>query len=126
MFTNKFINKIRLVITLFFVFVLLVSFTNNTIHIKSYNLFKIGISKDANEVNFDINVTPENDLYTKKPVNIYWIKYTQNNKQEPLTWIERTYACEIEYTHVSKDYAIFHFVFYKKESFTLKRSRWIF
>lgn len=123
MFTNQLTNKIRLIITLFLAFALLVSFTDNTLHIKTYNLFKIGRSKDANEVIFDINVTHENYLYTKKPVNIYWIKYTQNNKQEPLTWVQRNYAYGIEYTHISKEYAVFHFVSYKKRKLYIKKDR---
>ncbi|GIV26951.1 MAG: hypothetical protein KatS3mg027_0765 [Bacteroidia bacterium] len=121
MFTNSKIKNIRTVCLFVFTFLLLTSFTENNNSIISYNLFKIGRSKDANEVIFDINVTKENYLYVHGPVTIYWIKYTNNNRKEPLTWVQRNYAYGIEYTFISKNYAEFHFVSYKKRKLIIKK-----
>ena len=97
------------------------SFINETQN-KSYHLFKIERSKDANEIFYDINTEKTGCLNINNPINPYWIRATEGGLLKPLTWIQQNYAYGLEYAHKSENQAKFHFVSYKKRDFILKRN----
>jgi hypothetical protein len=86
-------------------------------------LFKIGRSKDANEIFYKANTDKSGNLNKENPIEIYWIKYTDNNKIEPLTWIQRNYSYGLTFIENGKERAVFQFVSYDKRSLTLKKDK---
>lgn len=101
--------------------VVLSSFASKIASNKSYHLFKIERSKDANEIFYDVNLDSKSNLDLDNPISIYWIKKTENGKIEPLTWIQKNYAYGIEFLNKSKDQAEFQFVSYNKRQFQIKK-----
>ncbi len=81
----------------------------------SPNLFSIGRSKDANEIFYDINLDNSKKLNTENPINAYWLKRTENNKVEPLSWVQNKFAYGIVYLSKSENYAKFRFAAYDNE-----------
>jgi len=93
-----------------------------------HNLFKIERNRDANEIMYDLNFDSRGYLDQINPINIYWIKKTENNHLEPLTWVQNSYAYGInildkESSIASKynDRVDFQFVSYNKRTFTIKK-----
>jgi hypothetical protein len=121
-FEELLINFMRKI--LFLLFIILV--TNNVVAIEPVPtesiLFKIGRSKDANEIFYSLNVDKNGKLDKEHPINIYWIKRTGTEKKEPLTWIQNTYAYGVEFIFKDAENAAFHFVSYKQKTFYLKRN----
>lgn len=87
------------------------------------NLFSIGRSKDANEIYYSINLDNKNMLNKDNPINVYWLKRTENNKIEPLSWIQNKFAYGIVYLSKSESSARFHFAAYDKRIFELKKNK---
>lgn len=102
--------------------VVLSSFASKIASNKSYNLFKIERSKDANEIFYDVNLDSKNNIDSGNPISIYWIKQTENGKKEPLTLIQKNYAYGIEYLSRSETQAEFQFVSYNKRQFQIKKN----
>lgn len=88
-----------------------------------YHLFKIGRSRDANEIVYDINIDKNGEPVRSDPINIYWVKKTNNNKVEPLTWIQKrfAYGLKILDPENSNEWH-FHFVSYSKQIFSLRQA----
>lgn len=97
-----------------------VGFTSNST--KSYNLFYIGRSKDENIIKYDINLTSEGKINTEKPLKIYWVKYTDNNRIEKLSYIQNTLAYGVKYLSTKSDQVKFQFVSYDKRTFIIKKN----
>jgi len=90
-----------------------------------YHLFKIGRSKDANEIIYDINFDENGKPVNSDPLNIYWVKKTKNNKIEPLTWIQKKFAYGIKILDPgirNNNEWHFQFVSYAKRTFKLKQT----
>jgi hypothetical protein len=87
----------------------------------SYSLFKVGRTKDANEIFYDINLTSNGSLNVENPINIYWIKKTKGGTTEPLTSIQTKFAYGVDYLSKNEHSAVFQFVSYDKRTFTLKK-----
>jgi len=98
---------------------LVVGFSSTT---SSSSLFSILRSKDANEIFYTINLDNSNKLNTENPINVYWLKRTENNKVEPLSWIQNRFAYGIVYLSKSENYAKFRFAAYDKRVFELKKN----
>ena len=113
----KFILKSVLVLTFG---LLVVGFSSTT---SSSSLFSILRSKDANEIFYTINLDNSNKLNTENPINVYWLKRTENNKVEPLSWIQNKFAYGIVYLSKSENYAKFRFAAYDKRVFELKKNK---
>ncbi|NCQ10826.1 MAG: DUF4833 domain-containing protein [Bacteroidetes bacterium] len=113
----KFILKSVLVLTFG---LLVVGFSSTT---SSSSLFSIVRSKDANEIFYTINLDNSNKLNTENPINVYWLKRTENNKVEPLSWIQNKFAYGIVYLSKSENYAKFRFAAYDKRVFELKKNK---
>jgi len=99
---------------------LVVGFSSTT---SSSSLFSILRSKDANEIFYTINLDNSNKLNTENPINVYWLKRTENNKVEPLSWIQNKFAYGIVYLSKSENYAKFRFAAYDKRVFELKKNK---
>lgn len=95
----------------------------------NHHLFRIGRSRDVNEIMYDINLTKEGKPDKSNPITIYWIKRTGNGRLEPLTWIQKKYAYGIKYLDINSPETYndsgseinFQFVSYDKRTFTLKK-----
>ncbi len=93
--------------------------------ITGYHLFKIGRSRDANEIIYDINIDKNGKPVNSDPLNIYWVKKTKNNKVEPLTWIQKKFAYGIKILDPesqNNNEWNFRFVSYAKRTFKLKKT----
>lgn len=86
-------------------------------------LFSIGRSKDANEIYYSINLDQSNKLNIDHPINVHWFKRTENNKIEPLSWIQNKFAYGIVYLSKTESSAKFHFAAYDKRVFELKKNK---
>jgi len=87
------------------------------------SLFKIERSKDINQIFYDVNINKDGNFDTENPINIYWIRNTDEGKIKPLTWIQKKYAYGLKYLKIDADYAIFRFVSTKQMYFTLKKTK---
>lgn len=86
------------------------------------SLFKIGRSKDANEIFYEVKTTPGGSLDIKEPIKIYWIKYTENNSIEPLTLVQQKFAYGLKFLKVNSESAEFQFVSYSKRTLSLRKN----
>lgn len=96
------------------------SFENST---ENYTLFKIGRTKDANEIFYTVQLDNKGNLDSENPISVFWLKRTEGNKTEPLTWIQRKYAYGIKIIEETDTYAKFQFVSYNKRTFLLKKNQ---
>jgi hypothetical protein len=55
-------------------------------------LFKIERSKNANIVQYDVQVTPDGKLYQKEPVIVYWIRLAEDGRKRELTFFQRNWS----------------------------------
>lgn len=89
------------------------------------HLFKIGRSRDANEILYDLNIDHTGRPDPLNPISIYWIKRTKNNTIEPLTGIQRRLAYGIKILDQQNSPEIewnFQFVSYSKRTFKPKQT----
>ena len=85
-------------------------------------LFKIGRSRDADEISYEVALGADGRLDPDSPVNIYWIKKSKGSVREPLTWIQNRYSYGIKFLETSGDNAVFKFVSFDSKEFSLERS----
>lgn len=83
------------------------------------NLFYIQRSGNHNTIVYDANLTNDKRFNPKKPVSIYWIRYTNGGAKEDLTFIQRTLAYGVSVKSLGDNYYEFHFVSYAKKKFIL-------
>lgn len=88
-----------------------------------FPLFIIERSKDSNQIFYDLNVNDSNQITTKSPMAIYWIRHTENGRIIPLSWIQKTYAYGLNYLTISESETIFQFVSYNKRNFHIKKDK---
>lgn len=69
------------------------------------------------ELNADRNGVPDKD----KPVHPYWIRYTEKNEKEELSFIQRKFAYGVNATPLGNDRYDIRFVSYKKIPFVLMK-----
>jgi hypothetical protein len=56
------------------------------------HLFKIERSKNANIVQYDVQLGPDGKLLEREPVVAYWIRLAEQGQVEELSWVQRTFA----------------------------------
>lgn len=117
----------QLVCKIFLVLALTISMLNNANAIeaddkKCSTLFKIGRSKDANEIYYEVKTNQDGSLNLNEPINIYWIKYTKNGTIEPLTKIQQHFAYGLKFLNITSEEADFQFVSYSKRNLTLRKT----
>lgn len=84
-------------------------------------LFKINRNRDANEIYYEAKTTPDGSLDINEPVNIYWIKYTNKGKTEPLTKIQQHFAYGLKFLEIAPDSAVFQFVSFSGKTLILRK-----
>lgn len=117
---KKFIKTIG--ISAFLLVIGLISVAADSDKTNDNSLFKIGRSKDANEIYYEVKTTQDGSLDLKEPIKIYWIKYTNNNAVEPLTIVQQKFAYGLKFLEVTPEKAEFQFVSYAKRTLTLHKN----
>jgi hypothetical protein len=75
--------------------------------INKQNLYIIQRNKNRNTVFYDLNVLPNGDVYSPKPIDCYWKMYEKNGTREELTTFEKLTAYGYDIQKGSKgDYSI--------------------
>ena len=108
-----------LILLLGFIFLNFTIETENTKNI----LFKIERSKDLNTVYYKVNTDKYGNLIKNKPIEIFWIKYSEKARKEPLTWIQDNYSYGLKFLKIEKRSAKFQFVSYEKKNFNLRKDK---
>ena len=87
-------------------------------------LFKIARSRDANEIWYRPNFNSNGLLDSSVPINAFWVKKTEANLTEPLTWIQNRYAYGIKLIKTDKNENVYYFRFvsYEKQIFELRKT----
>ncbi len=65
--------------------------------VKSNSLFYLQRNKNSNTVMYEANLTPDGKLDPKKPVSVYWIRYTEGGVIKELNWIQRWLAYGVDF-----------------------------
>lgn len=86
-------------------------------------LFKIGRSKDANEIYYSVKTTSDGSLDLSNPIHIYWIKFTKDGVVEPLTRIQNAFAYGLKFLKLTPEKADFQFVSYANRTFSLRKTK---
>lgn len=103
------------------VFLLLLQFVQAQNPVNDGILFHIIRNRDADEIFYQANLDTEGNLNTVNPVRIFWLRQTQNNQKEPLTWVQNKYAYGLHFLEVDKQYVVFRFVSFSDKTFTLQK-----
>jgi hypothetical protein len=85
-------------------------------------LFYVQRTPNTNTVIYELNVNEKNEINKKSPVNISWIRFTENKQRANLSFLQREYAYGLKTKIVGKDSIELRFVSYKKMPFYLVRS----
>lgn len=84
-------------------------------------LFHVFRSRDADKIFYQVNLDNEGNLIAGDPVKIFWVRQTQNNQKEPLTWVQNKYAYGLQFLEVDQHFAIFRFVSFPDKTFVLQK-----
>ena len=120
MFLNR--DKIRYLL-LFFISYIFVSFTNvEEYHLPAKSLFRIERSKDSDQIVYEPNITAQGKLNINNPVKVYWLKPSDANKTEPISWIQKNFSYGLTFLNIMETEAKFQFVSYNKRTFKLRKN----
>lgn len=112
---------LRIFIATSFAFFLVLSYSFD--EKKEVQLFKIQRSKDKNQIFYDLKQTKNGLLDKEEPITIYWIRTSEPDKKDPLTWIQQRYAYGLTYLEKNEHQARFQFVSYSKKELLLKKNK---
>ena len=84
------------------------------------SLFYIQRSGNANTIVYDASFMAHQKLDKKKPINIYWIRYTDGGVREGLSFIQRNLAYGVSVNSLGENNFEFHLVSYARKKFTLE------
>jgi hypothetical protein len=56
------------------------------------HLFTIQRSKNANVVQYDVQLTPEGKLDPREPIIAYWVMLAEDGRKQQLIWVEKEMA----------------------------------
>jgi hypothetical protein len=59
---------------------------------ESYPLFRIERSKNANIVQYDLQLAPDGTLFKDEPVKVYWLRLAEQGQVKKLSWLQRVFA----------------------------------
>ena len=59
---------------------------------RTQHIFKIERSKNANIVQYDVQIKADGKLDPKKPVVAYWVRLKSDGRKEDLKWVEKKFA----------------------------------
>jgi hypothetical protein len=71
-------------------------------HLETGPLFRIERSKNANFVQYDVQVVPDGRLDPKQPVIAYWIRRAEDGRTQELTVFQRTWYYGFKTTYDAK------------------------
>lgn len=60
--------------------------------LETRHLFRIERSKNANIVQYDVQLTPDGKIYSKEPVIAYWIRLAKDGQRKELSSTQRRWA----------------------------------
>ena len=60
--------------------------------VRTQHLFKIERNKNANIVQYDVQMKADGKLDPKKPVVAYWIRLAKDGRKKDLKWVEKKFA----------------------------------
>jgi hypothetical protein len=83
-------------------------------------LFYIQRNLSQNSVIYCLNFTPDGLVNLSNPMNVYWIRYDNNNEVKPLNFIQQELAYGYKHDVISSDLIKFNFVCYAKDFFITK------
>jgi len=63
------------------------------------SLFKIERSKNANIIQYDVQLGPDGKLHAKEPVVGYWIRLAEQGQAQELSWVQRKFAFGFKATY---------------------------
>lgn len=88
---------------------------------ESSPLFHISRSRDSDIIQYDLNLSTNGQINTKKPINIYWIRKTRGGKKEALSYMQDNFAYGVKYISTQPNEVKFQFVSYSKRTFIIKK-----
>lgn len=83
-------------------------------------LFNIERSRDASQIVYQLDVDEAGLLNTDEPIKAYWVRYKEDGRVEPITWIQKELSYGLKFTAVSDSQATFHFACYNDKSLFLR------
>jgi len=88
----------------------------------SNQLFYIQRSSNINSIIYDANLGIDKKLDGKSPVHAYWIRYTEGNKKQELSVIQRSLAYGLHTKAITGELGSYegHFLAYRKRKFVVK------
>ncbi len=88
-------------------------------------LFYVQRTHNKNTIVYDINYNADSTINNKKPVNAYWIRYSDGGGEAPLSYIQQHYAYGIRSELVDSVKMIFklNFVSYEKRDIYLIKNK---
>ncbi len=89
----------------------------------SNTLFMLERTMDKNQIYYILNVNAKNQLDDEEPISIYWLKRTDGNKTQALSWVQSHYGYGLKYISKSSMTATFQFAAYSKRYFELKKDQ---
>ena len=87
----------------------------------SNTLFMLERTMDKNQIFYSVNLNDKNRLDSENPIDIHWLKRSNGNKVEPLTWVQNKFGYGLKFLTKSEDYALFQFASSNKRIFELKK-----
>ncbi len=84
------------------------------------SLFYIQRSGNTNTIVYDANFKAEQQLDEKKPINIYWIRYTDGGTREGLSFLQRNLAYGVSVQRLGDNTFEFNLVSYARKKFILE------
>ncbi|PSL30896.1 DUF4833 domain-containing protein [Chitinophaga ginsengisoli] len=85
-------------------------------------LFYMQRTPNANTIIYDLNLQQDGTLDEDQPVNIYWIRYTENGEKKGLNYIQRKFAYGLKVKQLAKDKYELRSVAYDKKKMYLMKS----
>jgi phosphatidylglycerophosphate synthase len=85
-------------------------------------LFYMQRTPNINTIVYDLNLEKDGTLDEDEPVNIYWIRYTENNEKKGLNYIQRKFAYGLKVKQLAKDKYELRSVAYDKKKMYLMKS----
>jgi len=83
----------RLLLRLLFLIIasplLFIPHPSSSTDLQTQHLFRLERSKNANIVQYDVQLTSDGKLYPKEPVIAYWIRLAEDGRKKDLTWFQR-------------------------------------
>lgn len=83
-------------------------------------LFYLQRTANTNTIICELNADSRGIPNPEKPINVYWLLFTNGGVKKDLNYIQRNFAYGIDFKSEGNDTYELHFVSYKKRKFYLK------